>query len=62
MTIYRMTVYDRQGDKAVDEFEDEDELRDEVEAAMIDIERREIKSFTVSRVTSKTYEKPFWER
>jgi hypothetical protein len=60
--MYRMTIYDNKGDKAVDEFETEDELRDQVEAALTDIESREIKSFTVSRVSKKTYEKPFWEK
>jgi hypothetical protein len=62
MTIYRMTIYDNQGDKAVDEIEDNDELRDQVEAALTDIEKREIKSFAVSRVSRKNYEKPFWEK
>ena len=62
MTMYRMTVYDNQGDKAVDEIEDNDELRDQVEAALTDIEEHEIKSFTVSRISGKSYEKPFWEK
>lgn len=61
--MYRLTIYDNQGDKSsVDEIEDEDELRENVESSVNDLENKEIKSFVVSRVSGKTYQKPFWEK
>lgn len=60
--MYRLTIYLNDGEKTVDEFEDEDELRENVESSVNDLENREIKSFVVSRVSGKTYEKPFWEK
>jgi hypothetical protein len=60
--MYRLTVYMNDGEKTVDEFEDEDELREQVESSVNDLENREIKSFVVSRVSGKSYEKPFWEK
>ena len=57
--MYRLTIY---GDeKNVDEFEDEDDLREAVENALNDIERKAIKTFSVSWISGKTYTKPFWE-
>jgi hypothetical protein len=60
--MYRLTIYANDGEKTVDEFEDEDELREQVESSVNDLENREIKSFVVSRVSGRTYEKPFWEK
>jgi len=60
--MYRLTIWDNQGDKSVDDIEDEDELRDSIESSVNDLENREIKSFVVSRVSGKTYQKPFWEK
>jgi len=42
--------------------EDNDELRDAIETATCDLENREIKSFVASRISGKSYEKPFWEK
>jgi len=57
--MYRLTIY---GDeKNVDEFEDEDDLREAVENALNDIEKKAIKTFSVSWISGKTYTKPFWE-
>ena len=62
-SMYRLTVYMNDGEKMVDEIEDEDGLRESVESSVNDLENREIKSFVVSRVSSgKGYEKPFWEK
>ena len=58
--MYRLTIYE--GDeKTVDEFADEDELREAVEDALNDIEKKAIKTFSVSWISGKTYTKPFWE-
>jgi len=57
--MYRLTIY---GDeKDVDEFDDENELREVVDAALNDIESKAIKIFSVSWISAKTYTKPFWE-
>ena len=58
--LYRMTIYEH-GDKTVDEFTDEDELREVVDGAMNDIEQKAIKTFSVSWISKQTHEKPFWE-
>lgn len=58
--MFRLTIYDDDNKKAVDEFQDEDEFREVVEDALNDIETESIKSFTVSRISKKTYQKPFW--
>ena len=58
--MYRLTIYE--GDeKTIDEYSDEDELREAVEDALNDIEKKAIKTFTVSWISNKTYTKPFWE-
>ena len=58
--MYRLTIYE--GDeKTVDEYSDEDELREAVEYALNDIEKKAIKTFSVSWISAKTYTKPFWE-
>ena len=58
--MYRLTIYE--GDeKTVDEFADEDELREAIEDALNDIEKKAIKTFSVSWISGKTYTKPFWE-
>ena len=59
--MYRITIY--KGEKKdVDEVKDEDVLRELVEAALNDIERKAIKTFSVSWISKKNYEKPFWEK
>ena len=58
--MYRLTIYE--GDeKDVDDIEDEDDLREAVESALNDIEKKAIKTFSVSWISGKTYTKPFWE-
>ena len=58
--MYRLTIYE--GDeKTIDEYSDEDELREAVEDALNDIEKKAIKTFSVSWISGKTYTKPFWE-
>jgi hypothetical protein len=58
--MYRITTYN-QNDKMVDEVEDE--LREVVDAALDDLERKAIKTFSVSWISSgRAYEKPFWEK
>lgn len=59
--MYRVTIYDYQSGKTVDETNDEDELREYVESALDDLENKNIKSFVTSRVNEGTYTKPFWE-
>jgi hypothetical protein len=58
-----MTTYDLVG-KTVNEFADEDEMREAVDAALNDIEAKVIKTFSVSWISKNTYtpDKPFWER
>lgn len=59
--MYRLTIYE--GDKkSVDEFKDEDDLRESVDLALNDIEHKRIKTFSVSWISGRTYEKPFWEK
>ena len=58
--MYRLTIYEG-NEKTVDEFDDEDELREAVESALNDIEKKAIKTFSVSWISAKTYTKPFWE-
>jgi len=48
-------------EKTVEEFEDEDDLREAVDVALNDIEKKAIKTFSVSWIGAKTYTKPFWE-
>jgi hypothetical protein len=60
--MYRLTIYANDGEKIVDEFEDEEELRDAIDIVTDDLSARNIKSFVASRVSGKAYEKPFWER
>jgi len=59
--LYRLTIYENDRKKTVDEFDDEDDLRESVENAMNDIENQNIKTFSVSWISDKTYQKPFWE-
>ena len=58
--MYRITIY-QENEKTVGEFDDEDDLREAVEAAINDIEKKAIKTFSVSWISDKTYTKPFWE-
>lgn len=60
--MYRITIYENNGKKSVDEFEDEDDLRDQVDNALNDIENKNIKTFSVSWISKNTYNKPFWEK
>ncbi len=58
--MYRLTIYE--GDeKTIDEYSDEDELREAVEDALNDIEKKAIKTFSVSWISGKTYTIPVWE-
>ena len=60
--MYRLTTY-KDGQKFVDEFKDEDELRREVGESLSSVEDREIKAFSVSWIAEKAYhETPFWEK
>ena len=58
--MYRLTIYEM-NEKTVEEFEDEDDLREAVDVALNDIEKKAIKTFSVSWIGAKTYTKPFWE-
>ncbi len=60
-SMYRLTVYEH-GDKTVDEFADEDELREAVDSAIVDIEEKRIKTFSVSWISKNTRTKSFWEK
>jgi len=60
--MYRVTTYDNDGNKTVDEIEDVDELREYIDLVRADIEDREIKTFSVSWLSGKTYKEPFWEK
>jgi len=59
--LYRLTIYEN-NEKSIDEFEDEDDLREAVETALDDIERKAIKTFSVSWLSEGIYRKPFWEK
>ena len=60
MTLYRITLYPG---KDVTELDDEDDLRDYVDNCLDDVEKKSIKSFTVSWISEKggPLQKPFWE-
>lgn len=58
--MYRLTIYET-GEKSVDEFSDEDNLRDAVKTAMDGIENHRIKTFSVSWLSEQTHTKGFWE-
>ena len=62
--MYRLTIYENDGEKTVDECSDEDDLKDMVDMAMNDIEQKAIKTFSVSWISEKRFipEKPFWEK
>ena len=62
--MYRITIYKNDGEKTVDEFEDEDIMRDIIDNAINDIERKSIKTFSVSWLSTNRFtpEKPFWEK
>ena len=59
--MYRTTAYIN-GEKTVDEHEDEDAMREEVEILLNDLEKGAINSFTVSRISKGTHHSPWWER
>lgn len=61
MTLYRLTKYNNAGDKDVDEFNDEDKLRDQVDVAMDEIEAKRIKTYMVSWISDKEEGKWFDE-
>ena len=64
MTLYRLTIYDNGANKSVEEFDDEDDLRDRIDDALNDIEKKAIKTFSVSWISESRYptSKPFWEK
>ena len=60
--MYRITIYNNDNEKEVNEMKDEDRMREIVNQCTDDIEAEHIKSFVVSRVVSRSfYQKPFWE-
>ncbi len=59
--MYRTTVYIK-GEKTIDEHENEDDMREEVDSLLNDLEKGSINSFTVSRISRGTYHKPWWEK
>jgi len=61
--MYRITLYEGD-DKSVEEFDDEDDMRDRVDQCLDDLENKSIKSFTVSWISQNRYpiDKPFWEK
>lgn len=61
--MFRLTIYENDGEKTVDEFGEIDDLRITVDNAVDDIERKTIKTFSVSWISEKPFrEKPFWEK
>ena len=61
--MYRITYYDfSTNTKTVEEFNDEDDMRETVDMCLNDIENKAIRAFTVSTISGKVYEKPFWEK
>lgn len=62
MTTYRITIY-QDSLKDIYETDDEDEVRDQVDSCLDDLEKKSIKSFTVSWISEKapSINKPFWE-
>ena len=61
--MYRVTIYEG-SDKSVEEFDDEDDLRNRVDDCLDDIEAKRIKTFSVSWISESKpfYKKPFWEK
>jgi hypothetical protein len=61
--MYRITIYEG-GEKSVEEFSDEDDMRDRVDQCLNDLENGSINSFTTSRISQGRYpiDTPFWEK
>ena len=60
--MYRITIYEG-SDKSVEEFDDEDDMRNRVDDCLNDVEAKRLKSFTVSWISKGgPYKKPFWEK
>jgi len=60
--MYRLTIYERD-EKTTDEFDDEDDMREAVDIALNDLEKKSIKTFSVSWISEGgSYQKPFWEK
>ncbi len=47
--MYRLTIYDNKG-KDINEFKDEDALREQIDIAQDKIENHEIKTYSVSSI------------
>jgi len=61
MSTFRITIYEYQKDKEVDEFDNQEEFAEMLEYAIKDLLHGNIKAFSASRLSKKTYQKPFWE-
>jgi hypothetical protein len=60
--MYRITIYDNDGTKTVDEMNDEDELRSRIDDCKDDIENKIIKTFSVSWLSSYRHQEKWWEK
>jgi len=59
--MYRITIYNNDNEKEVNEMKDEDRAREIITQCTDDVEAGRIKSFVVSRIVPSFYQKPFWE-
>ena len=59
--MYKLSIW-QNDEKSVEEFDDEDELRERVDDCLNDIDKKAIKTFTVSWISQGSYVKPWWEK
>jgi hypothetical protein len=59
--MYRLTIYDNADNKSVDEFRDEDALREQIDIAQDKIEKHAIKTYSVSWIVEKQTDRHWWD-
>lgn len=60
--MYRLTMYDNKGNKDIDEFKDEDALRNEIDRAIDQIESKQLKTFSVSWIKETPENTNWWDK
>lgn len=58
---YRVTVYNHNGEKDIEEISDEDSMRDAVDQYLNEVESGKIRTFMVSRINKVTAKSNWWD-
>lgn len=58
--IYKLSIW-QNDEKTVEEFDDEDEMRDRVNDCINDLEHKTIKTFAVSWISQYTHDQEYWK-